>query len=189
MDRADLERSIVEWLRTEEGFRPRARTGAGYRWERDDGMAARFRTSISSSRGSLRSVRNLTHRQTDLGHGRHLVEIDTDSKIVSTASVGVAAGSVMLSLIGGVISAFGFPGGNDVLQFTAVAAPVAAMGIGAGVITAKAWAAQIRNGVERALDGISAPELRQPRRRRKQRKSGVARVLDNIGDAIEDAFD
>jgi hypothetical protein len=143
---------------------------------------------IQSQPGSLRGLKTVTHRHTDLGDRRQLVELDADAKIVSTTGAGIMAGFGAMSIVGGVAAAMGFAGGNDVAQFLSAMIPTATVGIGAGLITAKAWASSIRNGINRALDGISSPELYQDRRKGR-RKTGIAKVLDNIGDAIEDIFD
>jgi hypothetical protein len=187
-DQATTEKSIIQWLRGAEGFRPRAKTGSGYVWERDDHWSTKLRMGIQSQPGSLRGLKTVTHRHTDLGDRRQLVELDADAKIVSTTGAGIMAGFGAMSIVGGVAAAMGFAGGNDVAQFLSAMIPTATVGIGAGLITAKAWASSIRNGINRALDGISSPELYQDRRKGR-RKTGIAKVLDDIGDAIEDIFD
>ncbi len=190
-DRSTVERSIIEWLRGEEGFRPRTKTGSGYKWERDDHWATKLRMSVGGSKPSLRGLKTVTHRRTDLGDGRHLVELDADAKVVSMTGAGIIAGFGAASVLGGVAAAAGIAGGNDLAQFLAAMVPTAATGLAAGLITTKTWAASIRRGIDRALDGISSPELHHSRRRKtkRNRKTGIARVLDDIGDAIEDLFD
>lgn len=188
-DRASTEKAIIEWLRKAEGFRPRARTGSGYVWERDDHWATKLRIGISSQPGSLRGVKTVTHRHTDLGDGRQLVELDADAKVASTVGTGLMAGFGALSVAGGAVTAAIVPGGNDLAQFLAAMVPTATVGIAAGMITAKTWASGIRRGIDRALDGISAPELWRGRKGKGRRKRGFAEVLDDLGDAIEDIFD
>ena len=99
------------------------------------------------------------------------------------------AGFGAVSVLGGVAAAAGVAGGNDVTQFLAAMVPTATVGVAAGLITAKVWASNIRQGIIRALDGISSPELYRQRGRPGRRKTGVAKILDDIGDAIEDIFD
>lgn len=186
-DKETIERSIIEWLRAQEGFRPRAQTGSGYVWERDDHWATKLRLGLSSNKGPLRGLRTITHRHTDLGDGRHLVELDADARVISRTGAGLIGGFGAASVLGGVAAAAGISGGNDLAQFLSVMGPTALTGLTAGLITAKAWAAQIRRGIDRALDGISSPELHS-RDRKGRRKTGFAKVLDDIGDAIDDVF-
>lgn len=188
-DRAETEKAIIRWLRGVEGFRPRARTGSGYVWERDDHWSTKLRIGLQSQPGRLRGLKTVTHRHTDLGDGRQLVELDADARIVSNTGAGLIAGFGALSIAGGVAAAAGVAGGNDVAQFLAAMVPTASVGLAAGLITAKSWAASIRGGINRALDGISSPELYERLDKRGRRKSGFARILDDIGEAIEDIFD
>lgn len=188
-DRQTVERSIIEWLRGQEGFKPRARTGSGYTWERDDHWATKMRMALGGNRASLRGLKSVTHRHTDLGDGRHLVELDADAKIISNTGAGLIAGFGAASVLGGVAAAAGVPGGNDLAQFLTAMVPTALTGLAAGLITAKAWAHSVRNAIDRALDGISSPELYHRSRAGTQTKrTGIARVLDDIGDAIDDLF-
>jgi hypothetical protein len=188
-DQATVEKSIIQWLRGAEGFKPRARTGSGYRWERDDHWATKLRLTLGdkSSTGSLRGLKTITHRHTDMGDGRHLVELDADTRIVSWTAGGVAAGGAVLAVAGGATTA-ALGSGSNVFDFLVVAIPTATVGVSASLITAKAWASSIRRGIDRALDGIATPELFKSRRGKK-RKSGIAKVLDDIGDKLEDIFD
>jgi hypothetical protein len=188
-DRAETEKSIIQWLRGAEGFRPRARTGSGYVWERDDHWSTKLRMGIQAQPGSLRGLKTVTHRHTDLGDGRQLVELDADARVVSRTGAGLMAGFGAASVLGGVAAAAGVPGGNDVAQFLSAMVPTAAVGVAAGLITAKVWAANIRQGIIRALDGISSPDLYRKRDKIGRRKTGIAKILDDIGDAIEDIFD
>lgn len=188
-DQAEIEKAIIQWLRGAEGFRPRAKTGSGYVWERDDRWTTKLRVGLSSQAGSLRTLRTVTHRHTDLGDGRQLVELDADARIVSNTGGGLVAGFGALSILAGISVAVGVPEGNDVVQFLSAMVPTATVGITAGLITAKAWAANIRKGINRALDGISSPELYNQPVRGGRRRAGIAKILDDIGDAIEDVFD
>ncbi len=186
-DRETVEKAIIDWLRAAEGFRPRAKTGTGYTWERDDHWATKMRLSLGDKQGtgSLRGLRTITHRHTDTGDGRHLVELDADTRVVSWTAAGIAGGTTVLGVIGGTVAALS-GSGSDIADFLMVSLPTATVGISAGLITAKAWASSIRKGLDRALDGIASPELF---RRRKNRKSGIAKVLDDIGDKLDDIFD
>ena len=132
-DRSTVERSIIEWLRGEEGFRPRTKTGSGYKWERDDHWATKLRMSVGGSKPSLRGLKTVTHRRTDLGDGRHLVELDADAKVVSMTGAGIIAGFGAASVLGGVAAAAGIAGGNDLAQFLAAMVPTAATGLAAGL--------------------------------------------------------
>jgi hypothetical protein len=186
-DAATVEKAIIEWLRRAEGFRPRAKTGSGYTWERDDHWATKMRLSLGDKQGtgSLRGLKTITHRHTDTGDGRHLVELDADTRVVSWTAAGIAGGTTVMGVVGGAVAALA-GSGSDVADFLMVALPTATIGISAGLITAKAWASSIRKGIDRALDGIASPELF---RKRKNRKSGIAKVLDDIGDRLDDIFD
>jgi hypothetical protein len=186
-DAATVEKAIIEWLRRAEGFRPRAKTGSGYTWERDDHWATKMRLSLGDKQGtgSLRGLKTITHRHTDTGDGRHLVELDADTRVVSWTAAGIAGGTTVMGVVGGAVAALA-GSGSDVADFLMVALPTATIGISAGLITAKAWASSIRKGIDRALDGIASPELF---RKRKNRKSGIAKVLDDIGDKLDDIFD
>lgn len=186
-DRATVEKAIINWLRAAEGFRPRSKTGTGYRWERDDHWATKLRLSLGDKQGtgSLRGIKTITHRHTEAGEGRHLVELDADTRVVSWTAAGIAGGTAVAGVIGGTVAA-AVGSGSNLVDFVAVALPTAGVGITAALITAKAWSSAIRGGIDRALDGIASPELF---RKRKQRKSGIAKVLDDIGDKLDDIFD
>ncbi len=186
-DPATVEKAIINWLRSAEGFRPRAKTGTGYTWERDDHWATKMRLSLGDKQGtgSLRGLKTITHRHTDTGDGRHLVELDADTRVVSWTAAGIAGGATVLGVIGGTVAALA-GSGSDVADFLMVSLPTATVGISAGLITAKAWSSSIRRGLDRALDGIASPELF---RKRKNRKSGIAKVLDDLGDKLDDIFD
>jgi hypothetical protein len=186
-DAATIEKAIINWLRSAEGFRPRAKTGTGYTWERDDHWATKMRLTLGDKQGtgSLRGLKTITHRHTDTGDGRHLVELDADTRVVSWTAAGIAGGTTVLGVIGGTVAALA-GSGSDVAEFLMVSLPTATVGISAGLITAKAWASSIRKGLDRALDGIASPELF---RKRKNRKTGIAKVLDEIGDKLDDIFD
>jgi hypothetical protein len=186
-DAATVEKAIINWLRSAEGFRPRAKTGTGYTWERDDHWATKMRLSLGDKQGtgSLRGLKTITHRHTDTGDGRHLVELDADTRVVSWTAAGIAGGTTVMGVLGGTVAALS-GSGSDVADFLMVSLPTATIGISAGLITAKAWASSIRKGLDRALDGIASPELF---RKRKNRKSGIAKVLDDIGDKLDDIFD
>lgn len=188
-DRAAVEKAIIQWLREAEGFRPRARTGSGYRWERDDHWATKLRLTVGSkgSTGSLRGVKSITHRHTETGEGRHLVELDADTRVVSWTAAGITGGVAAAGMLGGAVAA-AVGSGSNLFDFFVVAVPTAGAGLTAGLVTAKTWASSIRAGIDRALDGIASPELFQ-RRRGKRHKSGLARVLDEIGDKLDDIFD
>lgn len=186
-DRATVEKAIINWLRAAEGFRPRSKTGTGYRWERDDHWATKLRLSLGDKQGtgSLRGIKTVTHRHTETGDGRHLVELDADTRVVSWTAAGIAGVTAFAGVIGGAVAAAAGSGSN-LADFVAVALPTAGVGITAALITAKTWASAIRGGIDRALDGIASPELF---RKRKQRKTGLAKVLDDIGDKLDDIFD
>lgn len=187
-DRATVEKAIINWLRAAEGFRPRARTGSGYTWERDDHWATKMRLTLGDKQGtgSLRGLKTITHRHTDTGDGRHLVELDADTRVVSWTAAGIAGGSAALGLVGGTVAAAMGDSGSNLFEFMIVAIPTFTAGVTASLITAKTWASSIRKGLDRALDGIASPELF---RKRKNRKTGIAKMLDDIGDKLDDIFD
>lgn len=153
--------AIDEWMTRQEGLRPRARTRAGVQWERDRNVFTRLRHGLKLSRGTgaLRRLPSVTHRQTEVTPSAQLVEIDADSSVVSRTSLAVAGSVAAAAAGGGIAAAAGLPGGNDLLQFAVVAAPGLVVALSSALAVARGWAASIRRGIDRALDGIANPDL------------------------------
>lgn len=192
----EVDESILGWLEREEGLRPMARIDGGIRWEPDRHWTTSTRLAFGSqSTKALRGMPEVVHRRTQLAGEEQLVELEVETGRIRATALGLGAGLGIAGIGGGVATAFGVSGGNDLAQFAAVAVPMLAVAGGAALITARAWANSIRRGISRALYGIAHPELhRRSLRRRKngekrQRRSGFQRLVDEVADALDDIFD
>jgi AraC-like DNA-binding protein len=183
--------SIVAWMGGQEGLRPRTRVADGVRWEKDRHWTTKLRIGIgrSAATGALRNIPSVTHRQTEISEHEQLVELDADTKIISQVAAGVGGGIAGAGLIGGIVTAAAMGGGSDITQFLIPFAPAAAVGLGTALLIAKSWLAAVRNGIDRALDGIANPSLHTGTRRLRrssERGTGLARVLQDVADTLDD---
>lgn len=192
----EVDDSILGWLEREEGLRPVARVHDGMRWEPDRHWTTSTRLAFGSqSTKALRGMPEVVHRRTPLADEEQLVELEVETGRIRMTALGLGAGLGIAGIGGGVATAFGVAGGNDVAQFAAVAVPMLAVAGGTALITARAWANSIRRGISRALYGIAHPELhrRSSRRRdygeKRRRRSGFQRLVDEVADALDDIFD
>ncbi len=175
---------VSQWLTKDEGLRPSGRTGGGVRWVPDKHWTTAARTAISG-RGTkaLKGLKQVTHRQIQVGPDEHVVELEADTERIGLTGVGVGAGVFAGSLVGGVFAATGIEGGNDVVQFLYSAGPGFLIGIGTGIAIIQGWSRTIRSGIQRALDGITEPDL--------EKELGVSsgnRIRDLVGE-VADAID
>lgn len=192
----EVEDSIHGWLEREEGLRPVARVNDGLRWEPDRHWTTSTRLAFGShSTKALRGMPEVVHRRTTLADEEQLVELEVETGRIRITALGLGAGLGVVGIGGGIATAFGVAGGNDVAQFAAVAVPMLAVAGGTALITARAWASSVRRGVSRALYGIAHPELhrRSSRRRnygeKRKRRSGFQRLVDEVADALDDLLD
>ena len=187
--RANVAEDVTAWMTRHEGMRPRSRAaGGGIRWEKDDRWRTALRQGLKLSRGTgtLRRLPAVVHRQTEVDPDEQLVEIDADTAVVGRTAAVVAGGLGGAGVAAGSAIAAGMGGGPDFIQFLAGFLPLAAAGVGTAVAVARTWTGSVRRAIERALDGISHPDLlgRQGRTR-----PGWARVLDDVADAVDDLLD
>lgn len=192
----EVDESILRWLEREEGLRPMARIDGGIRWEPDRHWTTSTRLAFGShSTKALRGMPEVVHRRTQLAGEEHLVELEVETGRIRVTALGLGAGLGIAGVGGGVATAFGVAGGNDIAQFASVAVPMLAVAGGTALITARAWTNSIRRGISRALYGIAHPELhrRSSRRRgygeKRRRRSGFQRLVDEVADALDDIFD
>lgn len=187
-ERATVEAQVIDWLRTEEGFVPTRVSGDGYEWRRDDRVGARLRAGLSNggSDAGLRSVKSITHRQTPLAGGSQLVELDLDARMVRNTALGVGGGLIGLGFVGAVLSAVNGLGSSVVSSFLAPFLPATFLGIGVGVIIAKAWGMSLRDSLTQALHGISSPELAEYRRG--PGRNLLTRAVDSVEATLDQAF-
>lgn len=195
-DASEVADRIMAWLETEEGLRPVARTGDGIRWEPDKHWMTSTRLALGTEgTKALRSMPEVIHRQTPLGPGEHVVELEVPTSRIRATAIAVGAGVAGAGVAAGAVVAAAVPGGNDLLQFLTGVLPGIALAATSVVSIARGWARSIRRGMTRALDGIAHPELhrrvrkRQMRRQRRQNRTGWQRLVDDVVDAIEDIFD
>ena len=191
-----VQRDIVVWLTAQEGLRPRARSRGGIEWERDDHWSTKLSLGLGSDgTKKLRAMRRVTHHQTEVGEDAHLVELEVDSSIISKVAIGLVAGFSGLGILNGSFLAAGIGDTGalaDVVQFLAGFGGTAAIGLASGMITARVWASSVRDGLERALNGIANPDLfprhsRRRARRRDSRRRGSSRTfIDSVEDVIDD---
>lgn len=186
-----VQRDIVAWLTAQEGLRPRARSRGGIEWERDDHWSTKLSLGLGSDgTKKLRAMRRVIHHQTEVGENAHLVELEVDSSIISKVAIGLVAGFGGLGVLSGGFLAAGIGDTSaiaDVMQFLAGFGGTAAIGLASGLITARVWAASVRDGLERALNGIAHPDLFPRHARRRARRRGSRRnMIDSVEDAIHD---
>ena len=138
---------VAEWLRELENLYPTRENGGNVTWEPVG--TGRLVTAVASS-----GQKNLTTRQTELTNGDQLIEMDIDLRksqrdwaLVTAlfASVGAVAG--------------GFTAGfeqfaPDIVEFLIPFSIGAGLGLAGGVAGARLTARNVRNQVNRALDGI-----------------------------------
>lgn len=188
-DRAEVTDAVVRWMTRHEGMRPRSRAaGGGIRWEKDDRWRTALRQGLKLSRGTgtLRNLPSVVHRQTAIGVDEHLVEIDADTAIVGRTAAAVGGGLAAAGAVAGGAVAAGIGGGPDIVQFLAGFVPLAAAGAGSALAIARSWTSSVRKSIERALDGISNPDLQG---RSGRPKPAWARALDDVADVVDDLLD
>ena len=191
-DREALADRIAEWMHLDEGMRPRAKNAGAVRWEKDPGIGTAIRRGMKQSKGTgaLRASPKVITRQTEVGSDEHLVEIEADTSHARAESAGVAT-AVALGAAG-VGTAIAVGTGNP-LGFLAGFLP----GIGVAAFAARAYARAriraMRDGINRALDGILHPrddeDARSKRRKgrgRGQRKPSWVHIVEEIVDEIFD---
>lgn len=152
--------AVDRWMTRHEGMRPRARDRFGTKYEKDPNLLTALRMGLKMGKGtgSLRNLGSVTVRQTDVGGDAQLVELEATTAVVSKVAEGVGVGLGVIGLLVGVFSALQ-PGGSDVLQFLSPALPSVVVGVAAAVGIARGWIRSVRNGMERAVDGIRSPGL------------------------------
>jgi hypothetical protein len=186
--RPEVERQVVDWLRSEEGFVPTRVSADGYEWKRDDRVSAKLRAGLSKggSESGLRSVRWVTHRQTDLADGSQLVELDLDARVVRYTALGVGGGLIALGLAGSILSAINSLGSSAISSFLTPLIPSTFLGIGVGLLIAKTWGKALRDSTIEALHGISSPELAKYRRGSGRQR--IARAVDSVEASLDSLF-
>ena len=190
---ATVQRDIVAWLTAQEGLRPRSKSRGGIQWERDDHWTTKLSLGLGTDGNkALRGMRRVTHHQTEVGEDAHLVEIEVDSSIISKVGVGLLAGFGALGVFNGTFLAVGVADTGamaDIVQFIAGLGGTTAVGLAAGMITARVWASNVRDGLERALDGIAHPELFKRHSRRRSRRNKRTGFIDRVEDVLDEFKD
>ncbi len=185
-----LDRQVEEWMRRHEGLRPRAKSGRAVRWEKDPGLGTALRRGLRRTQGTgvLRSAPLVITRQTEVGPREQLIEIDADTSRVKgeSAAIGVAGALGAVAVGAGVAAAGTFA--PDAVEFVAGFLPAIGATAVAMTVYARHRIARIKNGINRALDGILNPELVRGNedRRRRGRRPTWARMVEEIADDIFD---
>lgn len=194
-----VESRVMAWMEREEGLSPVAPITGGLRWQPDRHWTTVTRLAMGSdATKALRGMAEVVHRQTSLGPEEQLVELEVETGRIRATAWGVGGGVTAVGVAAGAVIA-GIGGGNDLLEFATGAAPGLLLGVGSLILIARAWAASIRSGMARALDGIAHAELYRRSSRRRQRRearadtrrprSTFSRLVDDVTDALDDLFD
>lgn len=159
LSRSDAESSLVDWMRQNEGMRMRSRVEDGALWEKDKHLLTTLRMTLRMSQKSsaVRDARNVVHRIHPISSDEQVVSLEADSSTMQTvgkALLGVGA-------VGAVVGAGVVVGTADIGVLPGAAMAAAGFGVwaGAAVFGVKAWARSLREGLRRAVDGASSPEI------------------------------
>lgn len=182
---------VQAWMESEEGLRPTSRTAGGVRWVKDTHWVTGARLALGTdATKAIRGMREAVHRVRPITADRHRVEIEVDTERIRLVSGWVGAGISALGVASAVGVATSVPGGFDLGQWATVAVPGVLAGSTAALVIARTWTRSVTEGVRRALDGISHPDLyrrasRRMERRSRGRRSTLQRLVDDVSDAID----
>ncbi len=192
--RREVQRDVGTWMRRHEGLRPRRLTDDGAVWDKDTGIATALRRGfkVSQGTGAIREMADVEHSVTSISDNEHVVTVEADTSVINKVALGIGIGGAALSVGAGLgVAAIGDPAlGADIAQF--LGGFIGAMVVNGGIAltVAKGWASSIRRGLQRAIDGITHPQLYDTRT-----QSGnvwwdkFKRDLADLAEDIEDIFD
>lgn len=192
--RREVQRDVGLWMRRHEGLRPRRLTDDGAVWDKDTGIASALRRGlkVSQGTGSLREMSDVEHSVTSLADDEHVVTIEADTSVINKVAAGIAAGGAALAVGTGiaVASSMGGSGLANLAEFSGGFLGVMALNAGIALTVAKSWASSVRRGLQRAVDGVTHPQLYETQAHSTgDWWSKFKRDLSELADDIEDIFD
>jgi hypothetical protein len=164
---ADVRARTHAWLGRQEGLRLRRADGPLEVWEKDPSLIASFRSALKLRAGSGR-LREFGDVRVVVGGVGERSSVSLGTRVTApraTASI-VSAVGVTGSLVATAIAAATFGWGWFLLGL-----PLMVLSVVAGVAAGRAVANSMRDGLERALDGI---------------EQGAPPPVDSVGDVIGD---
>lgn len=161
--RREVQRNVGTWMRRHEGLRPRRLTDDGAVWDKDTGIASALRRGfkVSQGTGAIREMSDVEHSVTSISPDEHVVTVEADTSVINKVAAGVAAGGTALAVAAGIgIATTGDPNvAANLAQFAGGFFGVMALNAGVALTVAKGWASSVRRGLQRAVDGITHPQL------------------------------
>ncbi len=163
----DVRASTHDWLGRQEGLRLRRSDGPVEVWEKDPSLIASFRSALKLRAGSGR-LREFGDVRVVVGGVGERSSVSLGTTVAApraTASL-VAAGGVTVSLVAATIAA-----ATIAWPWFFLGLPLVVLSVVGGVAAGRAVANSMRDGLERALDGI---------------EQGAPPPIDSVGDVIGD---
>ena len=150
--REGVEEACSDWLHRHEGLRVRRRLEDGAVWERDRKLltAVRMKLRMGEGTGALRSGLQVRHRVRPLDGGEQRVTLEVGTRPLRRGAAWLVAGSAAVGAAVGLGVANAAPDPQAALSG---AATFALLG-GGTWLGVRLWARRLREGLERALDGI-----------------------------------
>ena len=150
--RAEADAAAADWLQRHEGLRIRRRLDDGCLWERDRKLltALRMKLRMGEGTGVLRSGPGVRHRVRSLDDGEQRVTLEVEARSLRRGAAWLVAGSAAVGAAVGLGVAGAVPEPQAALSG---AATFAVLG-GGTWLGVRIWARRLRDGLERALDGI-----------------------------------
>lgn len=191
--RREVQRDVGAWMRRHEGLRPRRLTDDGAVWDKDTGIASALRRGfkVSQGTGAIREMADVEHSVTSLTEGEHIVTVEADTSVINKVALGIAAGGTAIAVGAGIgVATIGDPNvAADIAQFAGGFFGVMALNAGIALTVAKGWASSVRRGLQRAVDGITHPQLYETTDPAYDRWGKFKRDLADLAEGIEDIFD
>ena len=192
--RREVQRDVGTWMRRHEGLRPRRLTDDGAVWDKDTGIASALRRGfkVSQGTGAIREMSDVEHSVTSISDQEHIVTVEADTSVINKVAAGIAAGGTAIAVGAGIgIATIGDPNvAADIAQFAGGFLGVMALNAGIALTVAKGWASSVRKGLQRAVDGITHPQLYDTRNHPSNDWWGrLKNDLADLAEDIEDIFD
>ena len=193
-ERRAVQRDVGLWMRRHEGLRPRRLTDDGAVWDKDTGIASALRRGfkVSQGTGAIREMSDVEHSVTSLAENEHIVTVEADTSVINKVAAGIAAGGTALAVGAGI----GMAAAGDstalvnLAEFAGGFFGFMMLNAGLALTVAKSWSASVRKGLQRAVDGMTHPELYETGTSSGNDWWGrLKRDLADLAEDVEDIFD
>jgi hypothetical protein len=158
-DPARVHAATAAWLAEDEGLVRTGTRGDAEQWVRDKRLLVNLRRGLQVDRGTgaLRDLHEIAVRVLP-EEGGAVVHVEADTTRIRTTGTAIAVGGALLSTLIGVGAAAVAPEVGpigEVGQFALGFVPAATATMATTAMVTRRWMAEVREGLDRALDGIA----------------------------------